>query len=211
MKTIVHPIFIYLIIAILSCLSVGNDEVILYELPHEGDNFKVSGLATVYYYRGGAKYSYEGQACFFSYPNPPFSTDYRQGGIKTIAAEIAEVIPLAGSMCGEKQRFKDKKMPQKSYFSRAFWLAYFSEIAHVLLYFLWGLSLLWYLKKEERLYLKTLIIVLFGGILLEIIQGVWITGRTASAMDIGWNMAGAGAAIAVFPFLLKWLRARAIP
>jgi hypothetical protein len=193
-NVLIHPVFIYIVIAMLECIKYDNHAIIQNEMPNVGDNFRTINNQTVYYFSGKGKYSYSSIDCYFSYENPPFELSAKEGGIKTINSSIADKIPLLGSMC-DNQKVKTERInkysPIKKYFSTNFLLDNFSNIAHLLSYFILALSLLLYLKSTKNNYWIAFGFCFIGGGLLEFIQKFFIMGRTASFEDQLLNCTGA--------------------
>jgi hypothetical protein len=194
-RFLIHPLFIYAIIAFLEIIPfrANSKEVILFEMPKVGDNFRVSGSETVYYYSSKGKYSYPSLDCYFSYGNPTFDIDYQDGGVKTIDKVIANKIPLLGSMCeSEKKTVREEK--QKSfftqYFSINFLLLKFSEIAHVLFYMLFAFFTVFHFRALKHTYSIVFLVCFLGGAFLEFIQFYFVPGRYASWEDQALNTIG---------------------
>jgi hypothetical protein len=194
-RFLIHPLFIYAIIAFLEIIPfrANSKEVILFEMPKVGDNFRVSGSETVYYYSSKGKYSYPSLDCYFSYGNPTFDIDYQDGGVKTIDKVIANKIPLLGSMCeSEKKTVREEK--QKSfftqYFSINFLLLKFSEIAHVLFYMLFAFFTVFQFRALKHTYSIVFLVCFLSGAFLEFIQFYFVPGRYASWEDQALNTIG---------------------
>lgn len=197
MKTIklfTHPIFIYLIITVLCCLPKGTE--VLNEMPIAGDNFKSNTSQTVYYFNGKGKFDYQSPDCFFKLGNPPFETNWQEGGIKTINESIVNQIPLMGNMCDSSQTqaivisIKKVETPWYFYISKDYLLSKFSEVAHFISYLILSISLINHFKKSTNKYLIAISICLVGGIILEFVQHFFIPGREASNEDVVLNMLG---------------------
>jgi hypothetical protein len=207
-KLVFQPLFIYTIIAMLECISYNVDKpVVLNEMPKIGDNFGTIGSPTVYYFSGKGKYTYPSAECFLSYGNPPFSTNYKEGGIKKINKEIADRIPLLGTMCGIKKTNikKSKTTPSiKRFFSTNYLLDNFSNISHVLSYLILALSIAFHFKSHKNKYWLAFILCFIGGASLEFVQKYFIVGRTASFEDQFLNCVGAVLGISLFWILKKY-------
>ena len=202
-RFLIHPLFIYAIIAFLEIIPfrANSKEVILFEMPKVGDNFRVSGSETVYYYSSKGKYSYPSLDCYFSYGNPTFDIDYQDGGVKTIDKVIANKIPLLGSMCeSEKKTVREEK--QKSfftqYFSINFLLLKFSEIAHVLFYMLFAFFTVFHFRALKHTYSIVFLVCFLSGAFLEFIQFYFVPGRYASWEDQALNTIGLVAGMLFF-------------
>jgi hypothetical protein len=207
-RFLIHPLFIYIIIASLEIIpfKANSKEVILFEMPKVGDNFRVSGSEAVYYYTSKGKYSYPSLDCYFSYGNPTFDIDYQDGGVKTIDKAIANKIPLLGSMCeSEKKTVGEEK--QKSfftqYFSINFLLLKFSEIAHVLFYMLFAFFTVFHFRALKHNYSIGFLVCFLGGAFLECIQFYFVVGRTASWEDQALNTIGVLVGMLLFKVLGK--------
>ena len=208
-RIIVHPIFIYLVIASLECRPYFSsaDQTIYKGMPQVGDNFRASNEDTVYYFSGQGKYVYSSSACYFELGNPSYSASIKQGGIRIVEASVAKKIPLLGDMCkGDLKDIKQEKEITKKaskdsfkrYLSFNFLIDNFSNIAHVLCYLLLACSLLHNLYHRKTKYLIAFIGCFLGGAILEGIQHYFIIGRTASWEDQISNTFGAVIGISVF-------------
>jgi hypothetical protein len=206
-KILIHPVFIFVIIAFLECIPYYSDvdKVVFHEMPKVGDNFKVKGQPMIYYFSGKGKYTYSSSACYFNLGNPSWATNYKNGGIKTIDGNIAKKIPLLGDMCNE-----DKNVPVKKnttsidkYFSSHYLLDNFSGVSHLFSYFLLSISILYNSRKQKSKYWWAFIAVFFGGGVLELIQEFFIIGRSASVEDQLSNCLGGIAGMMLFWILLK--------
>jgi hypothetical protein len=199
---LIHPIFLYVIIASLECIPYYSDldKVVLHEMPKVGDNFKVLNNGMVYYYSGKGKYTYSTGDCYFKLGNPSWATNYKDGGIKTIDKSIANTIPLLGDMCDEEKKAPVKNNPNtvENYFSINYLLDYFSGISHILSYLVLSISLLYHLRSRKNKYWVTFIAIFIGGGLLELVQEFFIEGRHASIEDQNSNCLGALIAILLF-------------
>ncbi len=176
---------------------------VLYEMPRVGDNFRTRDNPTIYYFSGSGKYYYVTPECYFSYGNPAFDSHYSKSGVKIIAAEFADRIPLMGNMCeGTKKAIVKKKIviPTKMYFTTNYLLANFSELAHLGCYLVLALSILFYLPDTNYKYWLTLVLCFVGGGILELIQEFFVLGRQASWEDLATNSTGA-----LIGMLLYWL------
>ncbi len=193
-KIFTHPIFIYLIITVLCCLPKGTE--VLNEMPNAGDSFKSNTSQTVYYFNGKGKLNYRTVDCYFKLGNPPFETNWQEGGIKTINEVIVNQIPLIGDMCDSSQTkpteisIKKVETPWYFYISKEYLLSKFSEVAHFISYLILSISLLNHFKTSSKKYLITITACLVGGILLEFVQHFFIPGREASIEDVCLNMSG---------------------
>jgi len=195
-KILIHPLFLYSIIAFLQCIPHTTDgtKVILYEMPNVGDNFRIIDSEAVYYYSGKGKYGYPNIECYYSYGNPAFDVDYEKGGIKTIDKSIADQIPLLGSMCNNAQKItevKNQKSSLNRYFSINYLLFNFSNFSHVFFYVLLACSTIFHFRTSAYKYWFGFIACFFGGALLEFIQYFFVFGRSASWEDQGLNSLGA--------------------
>ncbi|MEY5047234.1 MAG: VanZ like family [Bacteroidota bacterium] len=207
-KIFTHPIFIYLIITVLCCLPKGTE--VLNEMPNVGDNFKSNTSQTVYYYNGKGKLDYQSPDCFFKLDNPPFETNWQEGGIKTINESIVNQIPLLGNMC-DSSRVEIKAVPIKKvdipwyfYISKDYLLSKFSEVAHFISYLILSISLLNHIKHSSNKYFLTITACLVGGIILEFVQHFFIPGREASIDDVVLNMSGCLVGVGVYRILNKY-------
>ncbi len=203
LRILIHPLFIYTIIALLECISFNPNakKEVLYELPYVGDNFGILNSQAVYYYSGKGKYEYTSPECYFSYGNPTFDKSYKEGGIKTIDQSIADQIPLLGSMCDENTEIKEKNNSTiflKRYFSRNYLLNNFSSISHVLFYILLSMSIIFHFNMQKYKYGYAFLGCFLGGAILELIQKYYIFGRTASVEDQVLNSIGAILGILLF-------------
>jgi hypothetical protein len=195
LKLLIHPLFIFAIIAMLECIPVktNSTEEILYEMPAKGDNFRVKGNEAVYFYSGKGKYSYPDIECFYSYGNPTFDVHYKDGGIKTIEKSIADQIPHLGSMCEREKKIihdEQQKSSLNQYLSVNYLFFNFSEIAHILAYMLLAFFTIFHFRLLKHNYLLSFISCFVGGAFLEIIQYCFITGRSASWDDQALNTYG---------------------
>jgi len=199
-KIVFHPIFIYLVIFFLECIPIKTPEV-LNELPKNGDNFKSPDSFAVFYYHNNGKYSYTSPECYFKLGNPPFSSTYEQGGIKTISTLIANKIPFKGTMCEEIKIPKIKKKEisfEEKYLNTNYLLDNFSTFSHLMFYMLLAFSILYQFRNNSKKYLLSLVGCFIGGGLLEIIQHHFIEGRTATYDDLAMNTLGSIIAIVAF-------------
>lgn len=204
LKVIIHPLFVYLFIAVLECLPYTSNRLVLHEMPKAGDNFKSPENSAVFYYNGVGKYSYASPECFFKLGNPPFQTNPKEGGIKLIDAQIVEKIPFLGDLCDEKKVksvYSRTKAPvYQKYLSTNYLLDNFSDLSHIVFYTLWALSLMFYFKANQRKNLWTFVTCFTGGAVLEFVQLFFIEGRNASFADQGLNSLGA-----VIGIVLYWI------
>lgn len=210
-KYLFHPLFIYLIISVLSCLPNEPKIKVYHEMPLKGENFKNVSNASVYYYDGKGKYSYASIKCFYSYDNPDFSTTYEFGGIKCIDDELNETIPLLGKMCDSSNAITVEentkvKLPIKAYLDKSILLDKFSDIAHLLCYTLLAISLMYYFYSNEKKYIFSFVACLLGGIVLEFVQENFIPGRHSSWEDVALNSLGSILGIVCFYLLNKLIR-----
>lgn len=205
-KILIHPIFIYAVIAMLECIKYDDHTFVQNVMPNVGDNFKTKDSDAVYYFSGTGKYSYSSIDCYFSYKNPPFELSATEGGIKTINASIADNIPLLGGMC-DHQKIKTEKIntysPIKKYFSTNYLLFNFSNASHIISYFIFVFSILFYIKTTKNKYWIAFGLCFIGGGLLELVQKFFIEGRTASFEDQLLNCLGAILGIMLFCFFQK--------
>ena len=144
-RVVFHPVFIYILIALLECISYNPNAIktIQNEMPKVGDNFGIINDQSIYYYSGKGKYSYPSVDCYYSHGNPTFDTPYKDGGLKTIPKSIADQIPLLGSMCdiGQVKILAVKKNSVvNQYFSTNYLLDHFSNVSHVLSYLVLSFS-----------------------------------------------------------------------
>ncbi|WP_309642449.1 VanZ family protein [Flavobacterium sp.] len=206
-KILIHPIFIYAVIASLECIPYESDlgKKVYHEMPKIGDNFKKKGDLGVYYYTGKGKYSYATPDCYFSFGNPSWGAKYEDGGIKTVDAEIANQIPLLGTMCDEKSKviFVKSIATKEKIYSTNFLLNYFSGVSHLLSYLVFSLSILYHLRSQKNKYWVAFVTVFIAGGLLEFVQEFFIEGRNASFEDQNSNCLGAIIGIIVFWTLSK--------
>lgn len=201
-RILIHPLFIYCIIASLECIPYVShaDKRVYHEMPKVGDNFKTKDLEYVYYFSGKGKYTYSSSECYFNLGNPSYGTNYKDGGIKTIDKAIADKIPLLGDMCDKNNNVKLVKTTalKEKIFSTNFLLDYFSGISHIFSYLILSLSLLYHLRTQKSKYGITFICVFLGGGILEFVQEFFIEGRHASYEDQISNCTGALAAMLIF-------------
>lgn len=195
-RIIIHPLFVYLIIAFLQCIPyvTNNTKLILNEMPNAGENFRIIGSDAVYYYSGRGKYGYPDIDCYYRYGNPAFDVDYKNGGIKTIEKSIADEIPLLGSMCDNAQKIieaKNQKSTLNHYFSINHVLFYFSDISHVCFYALLACCTIFHFRTRKHNYWLAFFACFLGGAFLEMIQYFFVVGRSASWEDQGLNSLGA--------------------
>lgn len=203
---IIHPIFIYFIIAFLECIPYHSNSksVVLLEMPKVGDNFRAENNEAVYYYSGKGKYGYPSIECFYSFGNPTFDLDYKKGGIKTIEKSIAERIPLLGSMCDKDQMkidVQEPKSPLNQYLTLNYLLFNFSNISHILFYILLAFCTIFHFRTSDYKYWLGFIACFLGGALLEFIQYFFVFGRSASWEDQALNTIGAIVGILLYSLL----------
>lgn len=206
LKIFFHPILIYFVIFLLECIPVKSPDV-LNEFPKEGDNFKSPDSFAVYYYTHNGKYNYTSPECYFKLGNPPFSATYEQGGIKTISTEIANKIPLLGSMCEKNGITKIEKKEisfDKKYLTVNYFLDNFSTFSHVFFYMLLAFSILYQYRNNAKKYINAFVACFIGGGVLELIQHYFIEGRTATFDDLAMNTLGSIIAIATFWTLIRY-------
>ena len=208
-KLLIHPLFIYAIISYLSCLTHENIDVVYHDMPKIGDNFKTPNSPAVYYFDGKGKFSYKSIECFKSKGNPDFGTKYEFGGIKCVDENINSQIPLLGKMCDSAKVISkievDKPSPPlKVYLDKNVLLDKFSEIAHFLCYTLLAMSLMNYFKSHKKRILYTFGVCFLGGVILEIIQGLFISGRHCSWEDVVLNCIGCGVGNGIYTILKKY-------
>ena len=178
-------------------------------MPKRGDNFKSSQSAAVYYFNGYGKLIYPTIECYKSHDNPEFGIKYEFGGIKSIDENLNSKIPLIGKMCDslkviDKIDIPKTSPPLKTYLDKNILLDKFSEIAHFICYALLAISLMNYLKDNKKRIQITFVLCLIGGIILEIIQGLFIFGRHCSWEDVVLNSLGCITGIGLY-FSLKKL------
>lgn len=207
LKVIIHPLFVYIFIAILECLPYTSNRLVLHEMPKAGDNFKSPDNSAVFYYNGVGKYSYASPECFFKLGNPPFQTSPNDGGIKLIDAQIVKKIPFLGDLCDEKKAqsvYSRAQSPSyQKYLSTNYLLDNFSDLSHIVFYTLWSLSLMFYFKANRRKSFWTFAICFTGGAVLEFVQLFFIQGRNASYQDQLLNCLGAIVGIILFLVVKK--------
>lgn len=207
LKVIIHPLFVYILIAILECLPYTSNKLVLQEMPKAGDNFKSPENSAIFYYNGKGKYSYSSPECFFKLGNPPFQTSPDDGGIKLIDTQIVENIPFLGDLCDEKKAqsvYSRAKSPAyQKYLSTNYLLDNFSDLSHIVFYTLWSLSLMFYFRENKNKIYLTFAICFLGGIMLEFVQLFFIEGRNASFEDEELNCLGAVMGILIYWILLK--------
>lgn len=200
---LIHPLFIYAIIACLECIPHESDlgKKVYHEMPKVGDNIQIKGDFDVFYYDGKGRYSYSSPDCYFGYGNPSWGAKYEDGGIKTIDADIAAKIPVLGKMCGDKIDIKFSKSIQtkEKVYSPNFLLDYFSEVSHFISYMVLSLSMLYHFRSRRNKYVVAFVSIFIGGLVLEGIQELFIPGRSASFDDVYMNSLGTLAGI-----ILEW-------
>ncbi|NHM05851.1 VanZ family protein [Flavobacterium sp. CYK-4] len=204
---IIHPVFIYCVIAILECIPYESSlgKKVYHEMPKVGDNFKSKNEDPIYYYNGQGKYIYSSVDCYFKHGNPSWATSYKDGGIKTIDDKIAQSIPMLGDMCDDGKKTPMKNTPPRinNFFSVYYLLDNFSEISHLMSYLILTLSILFHKRNAISKYWFAFIASLLGGALLELIQEYFIEGRHASTDDLIRNNVGTLIAILIFWLLSK--------
>lgn len=172
---------------------IPQDTTPLTVLPKEGDDFKSPSTGTIYHYKQAQKHSYPNARCYFSYGNPPFGTSYKNGGLKIIDESIIHQIPTGNRMCSSSTEL-DPKINFPSHIPDIdVLLFHYSSWGHFIGYFLWGLVLLFILKK----YVYTIVITFLGGGIIELLQ-YFVPGRTPSFTDLLLNSLGVLCAIGVF-------------
>ena len=209
----IHPVFIYACIFSLECIpyDVSNqkEKKGLQEMPEVGDNFAIVESEAIFYYSGKGKFAYPSVECYFSMGNPPFNAKYEDGGMKIIDKEIADKIPLLGSMCNEKAKEPLKVVENerttivKKVTSTNYLLDHFSELSHFMTYLVLSLSILYHFRHRKINYLTVFGFCFLGGALLELIQHFFIPGRSAGLDDQILNSCGAIFGIIVFWSLRK--------
>lgn len=202
---VIHPILIYIMIFFLECIPIVRPTV-FYTLPKDGDNFRTPTSEAVYYFTKNGKYSYTSPDCYFKLGNPPFSATYKQGGIKIISTEIADKIPLMGTMCGEVvvAKIVNKEIPfSEKYLNVNYFLFSFSTFSHVFFYMLLAFSIIYYFSNNKNKYWFTFIFCFIGGSFLELVQHFFIEGRNASFEDVFMNSVGSIIAISIYFWLQK--------
>jgi len=226
LKIVRHPLFVYFIISVLSCLPHTEAPVFYDELLLKGDNFMSEASATVYYFDGNGKFNYPNIPCYQSFGNPPFGTPYDKGGIKCVPENIDAAIPLLGEMCGKNPAMSIQQMKTAKRNSilesktkklhpfkiginninevKNYLLDEFSVVAHVVSYLLLSLSLMYYFVSSAYKMIYTIVLCSVGGVLLEIIQGLYISGRTNSIEDLAMNSIGVIFGIGLFYGIKKW-------
>lgn len=181
-------------------------------MPQVGDNFMSPNSAAVYYYNGNGKLLYPSIDCYKSNGNPEFGTPYEMGGIKIITDNIGNQIPYLGKLCQDSNStetivLKPKTNPPLTYYlDKNILLDKFSDHAHLFCYFLLGISLMNYFRNLDKKWLYTFGCSLIGGIVLEIIQGLFIMGRNASVMDVCLNQTGCVLGILIFILFTKYFK-----
>lgn len=201
-KTIFHPVLIYVVIFILECIPIKKP-IVYNDMPKEGENFKTESTDSVFYYIKKQKYFYESEECYFSFGNLPFNKTYKEGGIKVVTEDVAWSIPLGGPMCGDKKLVKTEKKSHgffEKYFNIGFFLMQFSAIAHFLVYALLAFSTRYKFQQIKRPYWFAFLVGVLGGGLLEVIQHIFVEGRSASSDDMLLNTLGT-----LFGLLSFWL------
>jgi len=197
-----HPLFVYFVVAILSCLPKYDNVEVLNEMPKVGDNFKTKNDASIFFYNGNGKFSYPSPECYFKLGNPPFVTHWKEGGIKIIEESIVNQIPTIGWMCdsslAKKVKVKHVKVPLSTYISKDYLLSNFSELAHFACYMLLAISIILKFQYSKNKYLFAFAGCLLGGILLEFIQHFFIPGRHASYEDVILNTLGSVLGIIIY-------------
>jgi VanZ family protein len=204
-RFLLNPVFVYIVIFILECIPI-KVAFVFDELPKDGDNFKNSTSAAVFYYSNNGKYAYPSEECYFELGNPPWSATYEQGGVKTVSDKIEALIPFKGFMCDKdvvaKAPSVDHSFTEK-YLTFNYFLGNFSTFSHVFFYMLFAFSLLLYLPNFKISYWYTFGLCFMGGGLLELIQHFFIEGRNASFDDMLMNTLGSFIAIVFYYFLEK--------
>lgn len=206
-QILIHPLLIYSIIVALECIPYHPNakKIVLHEMPKAGDNFGTLTSEAVYYYSGKGKYGYTSPECYFSYVNPTFDISYKDGGIKTIDAAIADKIPLLGSMCDDQKKVEVKMNTSRvaNFFSTNFLLDHFSGLSHIVSYLILSFSVLYRIRLRKGKYWLTFVIVFMAGSVLEFVQMFFIEGRHASFEDQFSNCIGALVAIFIFQKISK--------
>jgi len=198
-KFIIHPIFVYAVIACLECIPYGSslDKKIYHEMPKVGDNFGTVESEAIFYYSGKGKYAYPNPECFLGSGNPPANTRYEDGGVKIITQEIADQIPMLGSMCDDQKQQTEPVIPNErnTFINQAtstnYLLDHFSNVSHFMTYFIFSLSILFHRRKYKSNYWLVFGICFLGGALLEGVQHFFIPGRKAQLDDQLLNSVGA--------------------
>lgn len=207
-KILIHPVFIYVIIALLECIPYRSElgKKVYHELPKVGDNFKSKTEDPIYYYNGQGKYIYSSADCYFKLGNPSWATSYKEGGIKTIDDDIAQSIPMLGDMCDDGKKTPVKNNPPQTvnkFFSVYYLLDNFSGISHLMSYLILTFSILFHKRRTVSKYWFAFIASFLGGALLELIQECFIEGRHASTDDLLVNNIGSLVAVILFWVLSK--------
>ncbi|MFN8274173.1 MAG: VanZ family protein [Flavobacteriaceae bacterium] len=209
---IIHPLFIYLCIASLECIpydtSDNKEKGALHEMPKEGDNFATLADQSIFYFSGKGKYLYPSVECYFSFGNPSFNAEYKDGGLKIIDKTIADQIPLLGVMCDQKKASPKplennrtdflKKMTSVNYL-----LDHFSEISHFTAYLILACSVWIYFDLKKSIVLRVFFLCFFGGIMLELVQKFLIPGRSGSLEDQILNTLGILTGIGLILFIQR--------
>jgi hypothetical protein len=213
-RILINPLPLLIIITYLSCLPLNNADDIFDKLPLKGENVRSVESPTIYYYDGIFLHPYTSEECYFSYGNPPFHVHYSKGGIRYVTQRIINMIPVGDDMCSKRIN----KIPRNSlnyifeiehYGQKNFLLANFSDVAHIISYFLIAISILysWFNRLKYKYTITLLFSFLYSGI-LELIQHYFIQGRMADWYDMVLNLLGAFLGIAVYFFFIKFFKNR---
>lgn len=213
LKFLFHPILIVGGVTYLSCLPMDLAEEVFDEFPLVGENIRTPESPVVYHFDGNEKHVYLTEGCYFSMGNPPFNVHFSRGGIKFVTQRVLELIPDGEAMCSGKTFAKSKKVwpviptDLKNLTKKNFLLANFSDVAHLLSYFLIAISTLLFLfRNPKNAYLLSFFFVLLFGGLLELVQHFFVPGRMADWHDMLLNLCGGGIGILCWHWLVKrWL------
>ena len=91
-------------------------------------------------------------------------------------------------------------------------IPFFDKLAHIGIYLLsfllWAFSFVQQTTNYHRLVLKVALLLLFYGMVIEVIQGKWIPDRTFDSWDLLANFAGLLSGILVFYILKPFWQAK---
>jgi hypothetical protein len=168
---------------------VPSSNIVLDELPNEGDNFKSPESAVVYHYQNGKKYIYDNSECYFSKGNPPYGTSPNKGGIKVVESSLTDLIPLGGTVCSGNAGEVPVVHIEDSFSIQDF-IYQVSDYGHFPAYLLFTLLLFMSLTKVKNTMVWAFVLSFLGGGLIELAQGYFNLGRQASLSDLGLNLGG---------------------
>ncbi len=177
----------YITIFVLSMVPSSN--MVLDELPNEGDNFKSPDNTAVYHYSNGCKYLYDNTECYISKGNPPYGTSPNNGGIKVVERSLTDQIPLGGYVCSGKVDVV-LATPIEDALSIQDFIYRVSDYGHFPAYYLLTLLLFMSLTKVKNPMRWAFILSFLGGGIIELAQGYFNIGRQASLGDLGLNIGG---------------------